>query len=73
MKHFRKGKKMTDKEKYIEAQNQTITELKNHIDQLLVRLSELENENAVLKEEIIELQKEKQKPESLSFHMRITT
>ena len=42
MKHFRKGKKMTDKEKYIEAQNQTITELKTHIDRLLVRLSELE-------------------------------
>lgn len=64
---------MTAKEKYIEAQNQTITELKNHIDRLLVRLSELENENAVLKEEIIELQKENQKPEPLSFYMRVTT
>lgn len=64
---------MTAKEKYIEAQNQTITELKNHIDRLLVKLSELENENAVLKEEIIELQRGNLRHEPLSFQMRVTT
>lgn len=59
--------------KYTEAQELTIQELQNHIDRLLIKMSELENENAVLKEEIIELQKENQKPEPLSFHMRVTT
>lgn len=59
--------------KYTEAQELTIQELQNHIDRLLIKMSELENENAVLKEEIIELQKGNLRHEPLAMSMRVTT
>ena len=59
--------------KYTEAQELTIQELQNHIDRLLIMISELQTENAVLKEEIIELQKRNLIFEPLAMSMRVTT
>lgn len=64
---------MNTNEKYTESQELIVQELKNHIDRLLIKISELENENAVLKEEIIELQKGNLRYEPLAMSMRITT